>query len=161
MYENKTAKYTFEGPLHLGATLAGAGDDFCNQLSEYAIPLGIAFQIRDDILGVFGDEKKTGKSAQSDIVEGKKTFMVNYAYKNATREQKQVLDSSLGNKNISASEIKKFRDVIIDTGALDKMEKYMQQLLLDSKKALSEMSVPENVTKLFLGLADYLNKREI
>ncbi len=160
MYENKTAKYTFEGPLHLGATLAGADDIFCDKLSAYAIPLGIAFQIRDDVLGVFGDKKKTGKSTNSDILEGKKTFMVNCAYKNATHNQKRVLDYSLGNKNINAEEIKKFRDVIIDTGALKEVENYMQKLLRQSKKSLDEIILPKDVKQLFVGLIDYLNKRE-
>jgi len=160
MYENKTAKYTFEGPLHLGATLAGAGDTFCNQLSTYAIPLGIAFQIRDDVLGIFGDEKKTGKSAHSDILEGKKTFMVNCAYKNATYEQKCVLDDSLGNKDITVEEIKRFRDVLEETGARDEVENYMQKLLLQSKEALIEISLPKDVKQSFLGLIGYLNKRE-
>lgn len=58
MYEHKTAKYTFEGPLHLGAILGGADDKFLGQLSKYAVPAGIAFQIQDDILGIFGWEKK-------------------------------------------------------------------------------------------------------
>ncbi len=160
MYENKTAKYTFEGPLHLGATLAGGDDIFCNQLSDYAIPLGIAFQIRDDVLGIFGNEKKTGKSAQSDILEGKKTFMVNCAYRNATHDQKRILDYSLGNKDITTKEIKEFRDVIIDTGARDEVENYIQKLLLQSEKSLNKMILPEDVKNSFLGLINYLNKRE-
>jgi len=160
MYENKTAKYTFEGPLHLGAALAGTSDDFCNQLSAYAIPLGIAFQIRDDILGVFGNEKKTGKSAHSDIVEGKKTFMVNCAYRNATHEQKQILDKSLGNQDISIQEIEMFRDVVVNTGALKEVEDYMQNLLSQSKEHLDKLSIPVDVEQMLVGLLDYLNKRE-
>jgi len=62
MYENKTARYTFEGPLHVGAVLAGASETFLKQLSAFAVPLGIAFQIQDDMLGVYGDTEKTGKS---------------------------------------------------------------------------------------------------
>jgi len=160
MYENKTAKYTFEGPLQLGAILAGADDVFCSQLSAYAVPLGIAFQIRDDLLGVFGNEKKTGKSANSDIVEGKKTFMVNRAYKNAVSEQKEILDSSLGNQDISTKEIQKFRQVIINTGARSEVEGYMQKLLLQSQGALDEISLPKEVRQSLLELTEYLNKRE-
>jgi len=160
MYENKTAKYTFEGPLQLGAMLAGADDAFCDKLSTYAIPLGIAFQIRDDILGVFGDEKKTGKSANSDIMEGKKTFMVNRAYKNATTEQKRILNESLGNQDIDAKGIKKFQETIINTGARNEVEDYMQKLLLQSQKALDKIALTQETKELFFGLTTYLNKRE-
>ncbi len=160
MYENKTAKYTFEGPLQLGAILAGADDIFCDKLSAYAIPVGIAFQIRDDILGVFGDEKKTGKSAHSDIEEGKKTFMVNCAYKSANSNQKKILDSSLGNKDISVEGIKMFQEIIVDTGARHKVETYMQELLLQSQDALDKITLPNDVAQLLFGLTEYFNKRE-
>nr|MBP9728468.1 polyprenyl synthetase family protein [Candidatus Moranbacteria bacterium] len=71
MYRNKTAKYTVEGPLHLGAIMAGASEELLTLLSDYAIPLGIAFQIQDDILGIFGSAKRLGKPVGSDIEEGK------------------------------------------------------------------------------------------
>ena len=160
MYENKTAKYTFEGPLHLGAVLAGADDAFCDKLSTYAIPLGIAFQIRDDILGVFGDEKKTGKSAHSDIMEGKKTFMVNRTYENATTDQKSALNDLLGNKDIDAKGIKKFQEIVVDTGARDEVENYMQKLLLQSQKSLSEITLTKEINQFFFGLTTHLNNRE-
>ncbi len=70
----KTGKYTYETPLHVGAILAGAKDEDLKALTEYAIPGGIAFQLQDDILGMFGDEYRIGKPANSDLKEGKKTF---------------------------------------------------------------------------------------
>jgi geranylgeranyl diphosphate synthase type I len=89
MYTNKTAKYTVEGPLHLGAILAGAPQELLDGLSAYAVPLGIAFQIQDDILGVFGTEKRIGKPIGSDIEEGKITILVSRALRGGTPGQKK------------------------------------------------------------------------
>ena len=72
----KSAKYTVERPLHIGAALAGAGPDLIQALSEVALPLGEAFQLRDDVLGVFGDPEQTGKPAGDDLREGKRTVLV-------------------------------------------------------------------------------------
>ena len=76
VHRNKTAKYTVEGPLHLGAMLAGADEKILKVFSDYAVPVGIAFQIQDDILGAFGNEKKLGKPVCSDLREGKQTLLV-------------------------------------------------------------------------------------
>ncbi len=160
MYENKTAKYTFEGPLQLGAMLAGANEEFCKKLSSYAVPIGIAFQIRDDMLGIFGDMKKTGKPVGSDIAEGKKTLMVNRAYKNATSDQKKILNSLLGNQDINKKDVKIFREIMIDTGAYDSVEKYMQDLIIQSQDALKNITLKNDVEEFFFAITRYLNKRE-
>jgi len=160
MYENKTAKYTFEGPLQLGAMLAGASDTFCAELSAYAVPLGIAFQIRDDMLGVFGNQKKMGKPVGSDITEGKRTLIVSRAYQSATNEQKNVLNKLLGNTKISSRDIKIFQSILIDTGARQSVENYMQKLVEQSETALDDMSLQNGANEFLFSLAEYLNNRE-
>lgn len=160
MYTNKTAKYTFEGPLQLGAMLAGADIDFCEKLGEYAVPIGIAFQLRDDMLGVFGNTKKTGKPVGSDIAEGKITFMVKRAYTDATRIQKKELDNLLGNQQINANDVKKFQNIMIDTGAKEFTEKYMQELIQQAQKSLEKMDLKNNAKQFLLALSGHLNQRE-
>src|SRR4030042_6751265 len=94
--EYKTASYTIDGPLQIGAILAGANLKTLKKLSSYAFPLGIAFQIQDDILGMFGDSKKTGKPVGADLREGKQTLLIIEARKRANGKQSKVIDNVLG-----------------------------------------------------------------
>ena len=101
--ELKTGSYTFELPLMLGATLAGADRDTRAALSAYARPLGQAFQIADDLLGTFGAPEQTGKSAGNDLREGKRTFMVLRALEVATAGDQKILREGLGQPSLSQS----------------------------------------------------------
>lgn len=163
MYENKTAKYTIEGPLHLGAILAGADEIFLKFLSEYSIPIGIAFQIQDDILGVFGNEKKLGKSVGSDIRQGKQTILVAKAYENANREQKKILDSTLGKKDLTAEGLESFRKVIVETGSLDYAKRLSAKLVEKGKSVLVDSSsgvkMKKEAKEFLLGIGDYIISR--
>lgn len=162
MYKNKTAKYSFEGPLHIGAKLAGCKDSkILKSLSNYAIPLGIAFQIQDDILGVFGNEKKFGKSTASDIEEGKQSVMVVRAKKNATAKQKKQIKSILGKKNLSSKEIKVFQNIIESTGALEYSQKMAKRYLSEGKKEIDKIGLNKNAKEFLADLAEYLENREI
>jgi geranylgeranyl diphosphate synthase type I len=161
MYENKTARYTFEGPLHLGAILAGADDEFCDKLSEFAIPLGVAFQIQDDMLGVFGDEKKTGKPVGSDVTEGKITLLTLKAYEKADGGQKKILDNLLGKEDLTKKELVIFQDILIKTGALEEAQKFAFQLLTEAKQKIKLAKLPLETEEFLIGLADYLDKREV
>ncbi|KAA1423491.1 polyprenyl synthetase family protein [Mumia zhuanghuii] len=118
----KSAKYTVERPLHLGAALAGAGPETIDALSAYALPVGEAFQLRDDVLGVFGDPAVTGKPAGDDLREGKRTVLVAHAYSRADLEQRAALDLGLGDPDLTAAAVDRLRDVIRDTGALAHLE---------------------------------------
>jgi len=106
LYELKTAQYTFEYPLHIGAILAGATGQDLKTISAYAIPCGIAFQIQDDILGMFGDEQKTGKPVGSDLKQGKQTLLIAETLKRASKNDLKKIHHSLGNKDLDA--LKKF-----------------------------------------------------
>jgi len=161
MYEYKTAKYTVEGPLHLGAILAGAGDKLLKTFSAYAIPAGIAFQIQDDILGVFGDEKKLGKPVGSDVRQGKYTLLVAKAFEQADNKQKKILSENLGNKNLSQSDIENFRKIIVETGALDYARNMATKLVSEGKRAIEKEKINPEAKEFLIEVADYMVKREV
>jgi geranylgeranyl diphosphate synthase type I len=161
MYENKTAKYTLEGPLHLGAILGGASNEILDKISKFAVPVGIAFQIQDDILGIFGDEKKVGKPVGSDIREGKQTILVINAMKQANCQQKKILNTLLGKKDLTKMEIKKFRNIIRETGALEYANVLAKKLIAKGKSNIEKIGFNKVVKKRLLALADYMAQREV
>lgn len=162
MYENKTARYTFEGPLHIGALLAGCNDKkSLDALSCYAIPLGIAFQIQDDILGVFGEEKKTGKSAASDIEEGKKTLLVVKALSKASPMEIKKISAIFGKDNLAKKEIKAFQELLVSTGSLEYNKDLAAQYFAAGKNEIEKTIILPEAKKFLIGLAQYLEKREI
>ena len=118
IHKYKTAQYTVNGPMKMGATLSGYSDP--ENIDEYGIPLGIAFQIQDDILGMFGNEKELGKSVVSDFEEGKKTHLILYTYEMAKRGDVEFIKDRLGKKGISGSDFQRVKDIIENSGALDK-----------------------------------------
>lgn len=161
MLKNKTAKYTFEGPLHIGAILGGCNDNkMLKLLSRYAMPVGIAFQIQDDILGVFGNEKAMGKSVASDIEEGKKTILVSKARELANSRQKKQLISILGKKNLTKREIESFQDILKSTGSLEYSKKMAADYLAKGKREIKKMALFPEAKKFLAGLVEYLENRE-
>ena len=162
MYENKTAKYTFEGPLMIGAILAGCSDKkTLKLLSAYAMPLGIAFQIQDDILGVFGNEKKIGKSVASDVEEGKQSLLVVRARQFSSAFEKKNLNGILGKKQITQSEIKVFQNILKSTGALESVEDLAKQYLSKGKQQIKKAIILPEAKDFFVGLVEFLEKREV
>lgn len=115
----KTAQYTFVGPLQAGMALAGANEEQREEVVAYGKAAGFAFQITDDIMGIFGEEAKTGKSQMDDIKEGKRTLLISYALKHADNAGKNFLISQLGNEHISLAQFERVKEVILQTGALD------------------------------------------
>ncbi|MBA3064666.1 polyprenyl synthetase family protein, partial [Candidatus Woesearchaeota archaeon] len=160
MHKLKTAIYTIEGPLHMGAIAAGASDEQLKILSEYAIPLGMAFQLKDDILGLFGSEEKLGKPADSDIKEGKKTILILKAIENADKEQKEFIVSALRNKNITEKELIKLRQIIKETGSLPYSENLAEKLVKKAKDAIKNSDFEKHGKDFFLEIADYVIKRD-
>ncbi|MDQ4117669.1 MAG: polyprenyl synthetase family protein, partial [Actinomycetota bacterium] len=119
---HKTAAYTVERPLHLGAALAGAGPELVGAYRRYGADIGVAFQLRDDLLGVFGDPGVTGKPAGDDLREGKRTALVAMALESATGAQTAVVKRHLGDPHLSEEGVAQLREVITDTGALARVE---------------------------------------
>ena len=162
--ENKTARYTFEGPLHLGVILAGKKEDqeLMDILSAYALPVGRAFQMRDDILVIFGNEKKLGKAVGADIIEGKQTLLIVKAWEWGTREQKKQIKRLLGKKNLSLPELEMFRKIVKDTGSLEYSQKLAEQLVAEALEVLQRARFKNEEARKFLeGIAEYIIKREV
>ena len=156
----KTAKYTIEGPLHLGAILARADKKFLKSISEFAVPLGIAFQIQDDIIGVFGNKKRIGKPVGADIKEGKKTLLLVKALERADQKQLKILSESFGNRNISLNEIDAVREIIKKTGSLEYSLEKIKGLIEFSKMRFEEVKISQEYKKSLLELVDFIVKRK-
>lgn len=157
----KSAKYTIEKPLVLGATLAGGSDKLISVLSEYGLTLGEAFQLRDDVLGVYGDPQETGKPAGDDLREGKQTVLIAEALATATAEQQEQIDYHLGNPAIDDAEIAMLRDVISKTGALGRVEARISEKTASAKNAAKSSEIPDSVQQLLLQLADAATSRKV
>ncbi|PRY17504.1 polyprenyl synthetase family protein [Kineococcus rhizosphaerae] len=123
----KSAKYSIEHPLLLGGSLAGAPTDLLADYSRFGLALGEAFQLRDDVLGVFGDPAETGKPAGDDLREGKRTVLVGLAVQNASPAQAAEVDRLLGSPDLDAEGIEVLRAVLTDTGALAGVERLIDQ----------------------------------
>jgi geranylgeranyl diphosphate synthase type I len=134
----KAAKYTIERPLHLGAALAGASTDLLGAYSGYGLPLGEAFQLRDDVLGVFGDPSTTGKPAGDDLREGKRTVLVALALDNADTDQAALFEKLFGQPDLDADGVAQLRGVIADTGAVEEVEAMIAGLSAQSRAALEK-----------------------
>jgi geranylgeranyl diphosphate synthase, type I len=146
----KSAKYTVERPLHLGAELArpeGAGlagttapsgrhAAALAAFTEYGIPLGIAFQLRDDILGIFGDPARTGKPVIDDLREGKRTVLLAIARERADLDEERILDKSVGDPDLTDSAAEQVRAVITSTGALAECELMIENNVKEALAAL-------------------------
>ncbi|MFA5926455.1 MAG: polyprenyl synthetase family protein [Parcubacteria group bacterium] len=161
VFENKTAKYTVEGPLHLGAMLAGADEKILKAYSEYAVPVGIAFQIQDDILGAFGNEKKLGKPVCSDLREGKQTLLVIKALEKGNGQKRKLIKNLLGKKDVTNQEVEMFRDAVRETGSLEYSQNLAKTLVKKGKKALEKAEIKEETKEFLTGIADYIVNREV
>ncbi len=164
MYENKTARYSIEGPLHLGMLLAGENNALRDLYTEYAIPLGIAYQIQDDIIGIFGDEKAIGKPVGSDIAEGKYTLLVAKAMELGNQDQKQRLQELLGGEQEVTSEVvKEFQSLVEQTGALAAVKAIAQKATEESLSILPRLKegMEEEAFVFLEGLTHYLLERDI
>ncbi len=155
----KSAKYTVERPLQLGAAVAGTGgaDGF---LSGYGLPLGEAFQLRDDVLGVFGDPEVTGKPAGEDIREGKQTLLLVLGRQMAGPAGQRLLDTVPGNPAAAGQDIADVRAVLAGCGAVDAVERRIADLAGQARAALAaEPGVPDDVQGALLELAGLATRR--
>lgn len=127
IYELKTAGYTTEGPLHLGAVLGGAETKHLAVLSEYAIPLGIAFQIQDDLLGMFGRRDEIGKDEGSDLLEAKRTPLLLQSWRESSPSERDLLEAALRNPEQAWHDLARVRALILKTGAVRHTQKLISQ----------------------------------
>ncbi|HEV3172474.1 MAG TPA: polyprenyl synthetase family protein [Actinocrinis sp.] len=159
----KSAKYTVERPLQLGAALATGLTDgpLIDALSRYGLPLGEAFQLRDDVLGVFGDPAATGKPAGDDLREGKQTVLVALAAERATEAQSKALRSGLGDPALDEEGVAALRSVIAETGALADVERSITELTDTALGALAAAPVTAEAREVLTELAYAATTRQV
>jgi geranylgeranyl diphosphate synthase, type I len=139
--KHKSARYSVEQPLLLGGSLAGGTEQLLAAYSAYGLALGEAFQLRDDVLGVFGDPDRTGKPAGDDLREGKRTLLVAYALECATPAQTQAVETLLGNQLLDGAGVDTLRGIFVDTGALERVEGLVDDLVASAAAALADAPV--------------------
>lgn len=137
----KTAKYSIEAPLLLGASFSGADPATLRALSAFAIPLGLAFQLRDDVLGVFGEPAITGKPAGDDLREGKRTILIALTRAALTPATGKMFDELMSNRNLSDEQVILIQETIKGCGALAKVEQMIEEYGDESLAALATMSL--------------------
>lgn len=138
----KTAKYTVEHPLHLGGRLAGAPPALLEAFTAYGVPLGEAFQLRDDLLGVFGDPQRTGKSNLDDLVGAKPTALLAHALTGATPSDRAHLRARLGRDDLKSAELDQLREIMERSGARARVEEMIAQRALAARTALERAALP-------------------
>jgi geranylgeranyl diphosphate synthase type I len=154
----KSAKYSVERPLHIGASLAGADDSVRDALTAFGLPLGEAFQLRDDLLGVFGDPEVTGKPAGDDLVEGKRTVLVALALQGAPADQAARLEKQLGSE-LSSADVAELRGIIEGSGAHTEVEKLIGELTERSLTALEQAPIASSARDVLRDLARAATQR--
>jgi geranylgeranyl diphosphate synthase, type I len=155
----KSGKYTIERPLHLGAALAGRHEEFDLALSAYGLPLGEAFQLKDDLLGALGDEAATGKPVGDDLREGKPTALVARAIATATAPQREVLDR-IGRIDLTLPEIADIQAVLVETGASATVDAQIGVLRDEAIDAARRAGITEEATEALIELAHYVTDRD-
>lgn len=161
----KSAKYSIERPLHIGAALAGAGPATLRELTAFGLPLGEAFQLRDDLLGVYGDPAATGKPAGDDLVEGKRTVLVALALDALSQEDGDpagaaLLEESLGTPAAGAR-VEELRRVIEESGARDQVEAVIGELTGHALTWLERASIEDRARSVLRGLAQAATQRTV
>ena len=156
----KSGKYTIERPLHVGAALAGRLDELQIPLSRYGEPLGEAFQLRDDVLGTFGDSARTGKPVGDDLREGKPTPILAIALDRATQPQRDIL-SRVGSIDLAPDDILAIQSVFTDTGALSEVEASITQLTDQAISALDDAALTSEALSALRELAVYVGARDV
>lgn len=150
----KTAKYTCERPLHIGAALAGADESLLARLSAFALPLGEAFQLRDDLLGTFGHPDTTGKPVLDDLREGKHTVLIALTLQNADATQTRLLRTLYGNPHLGEEHAATLRALIESTGAARAVEEMIQARYQQAQAALAAANLPSDVHTRLTELAE-------
>ncbi len=164
LHHAKTALYTYETPLLSGAMLSGVSMDAIDLLRNYSKYAGIAFQLQDDILGIFGDEEKTGKSSNSDLLQGKVTMMYIKAMEVASDSQKQAISMVWGVENANLEQIEEVKRVFIETGSYDysvEEAKKLATLAAEEAKKLRDFDLNVEAVDFLEGIATYMVERDV
>jgi geranylgeranyl diphosphate synthase, type I len=155
----KSAKYTVERPLLMGAALAGASGDLTDAYSTYGLALGEAFQLRDDILGVFGDPSETGKPAGDDLREGKRTYLIATAFALAGTADLEIMHAYLGDPDLDGDRVERVREIISSSGALGRTEARIDALTEEALAAIAQATLADDTGDALTELAAALVRR--
>lgn len=164
VHKAKTSIYTYENPLFIGAYLAGLDDAIFPILHDYAMEGGIAFQMQDDILGVFGDPEKTGKSADSDLLQGKCTLLVLKLFKEGKKSEVEAVMKVWGKRQAPSDEISRAKEAIISSGSLDYSKKISREYAAKAAEhasRLRQFDLNTNAIDFIEGIAEYMIEREL
>lgn len=157
----KTASYSFVGPFLTGASLAGANHQKQSVLRDLAVHLGIAYQLTDDVLGVFGDEKKTGKSASGDIREGKQTLLINTTIAGLSADEKSIFTRCFGKHDANADQVETIRQLIVSSGAKKAVEQAIDVYVEQAKESLRSLHLDESSYAQIENLIHTATKRDL
>jgi len=155
----KSAKYSVEAPLAIGGALAGATAEQLAALRAFGLPLGVAYQLRDDLLGVFGDPAVTGKPAGDDLREGKRTVLVALARTRLPANARSVIDELMGDPELDSQQIDIMRTALRDSGAPDEVERIIDHNVALAHTAIAEAPLARAAKDELLELADRVTRR--
>jgi geranylgeranyl diphosphate synthase, type I len=155
----KSGKYTVERPLHLGAALAGRFDELAVPYSAYGVPLGEAFQLRDDLLGAFGDTAATGKPVGDDLREGKPTPLLALAVARARAGDRALL-ARVGAPDLERAEVTALQQLLVETGAREAVEQDIERLTIQAVASLAAAPIDHATRDALTELAWYVARRE-
>jgi geranylgeranyl diphosphate synthase type I len=155
----KSAKYSVEAPLAIGGSLADGSLAQLAALRAFGLPLGIAFQLRDDLLGVFGDPAVTGKPAGDDLREGKRTVLVALVRGKLPASAARLFDELLGDRSLDADQIAMLQTAVRDSGAVDHVERVIAHHLDQARAALADAPLARSARDELIALADAVTTR--
>jgi geranylgeranyl diphosphate synthase type I len=155
----KSAKYSVEHPLLMGGALAGADQRLQDAYCAFGLPLGEAFQLRDDVLGVFGDPSDTGKPAGDDLREGKRTVLVAATLEAASAPQQALVERLLGDPKLDPAGVDALRAVIVETGALRRVETLIEACVEAARTALAGADLAAPAGEMLDGLVAAATQR--
>jgi geranylgeranyl diphosphate synthase type I len=156
----KTAKYTVEQPLLIGGVLAGAGERLRQGYSRYGVPLGEAFQLRDDLLGLFGDPARTGKANLDDLRAHRPTALLAETWRRADDADREQLRALLGRRDLNADGLEAVREVMNRLKAPEAIEKMITARVEEALGALDDLNVPAHAAEALTALARSATIRE-
>ena len=156
----KSAKYSIEAPLVIGAAIGGASEEHIRTLREFGLPLGIAFQLRDDMLGVFGDPEVTGKPAGDDLREGKRTVLIALAQQELPTSAMRFMDELLGNPDLDDAQIRTLQETLKNTGAVEKLEAIISEQIAGAQLLLDTSGFSSNAQSSLRELSHVVSRRQ-
>jgi len=156
----KSGRYSVERPVQLGYLLAGAPEATRQALEVYGLQMGEAFQLQDDLLGMFGDAKTVGKPVGADLVEGKFTLVIHHAMRHLADTDRAVLQRALGNPNLDPDEMARVQGLIEASGARQKVQDMVEERLNQAREALATVSLAPDGAGFLEGLIAYLRGRK-